>query len=218
MKSSQFLFWAFVVGMALLLYSGVGALPRSNAVQKKAEADVQGIPLQSIYSTNGQEGLRSVTDSFILQKDGTKKYAEPYGHFLAEIHQDLRSGASNVFLVRGKDITAAVQATWLASVGGRSAEVPVSPEDGSERTPSWLVVYFGIQGSEPPGWLIKSVERRGETVKLNYMKRLAETKDKHHYLAWVPVGELAPGPCTLELFDAEKMQVTLLRRVTVQNK
>jgi hypothetical protein len=77
-------------------------------------------------------------------------------------------------------------------------------------------VVLGAAGSDPPAWLVDSVERKGDVVRLGYRKREAKSKDRHPYLFWAPLGELEPGSYALELFDAEKKEVTFLRRVTVR--
>src|SRR5438093_829686 len=74
--------------------------------------EVRKIPLAEIYSTNGQKGIKEASAGFRLGKEGTKNYIEPYGATLAEIEHQYQGGASNAFLVRGRDITAAVGATW----------------------------------------------------------------------------------------------------------
>jgi hypothetical protein len=169
--------------------------------------EVRKIPLGSIYSTNGQEGLKAVRLGL----------EEPYGHDLQEIVREFRSGASNIVLVRGKDIAAALKATRWAFTANRPADVPVDPEDGSKRAPLWLVAFFGAAGSDPPAWLVQSIEVRGRLVRVVFVKpkRLISTRDSHLYFIWVPLGKPEVGTYTLELFDAEKREVTLLRRVTV---
>lgn len=185
---------------------------------KEAPPDQPGqIPLHAIYSTNGQDGLRPMNPGFLLEEDGTRKYVEPYGLFLDEMHSQFRAGGPNVLLVRGKDITAAVRATWLAHLGSRPFDRPVDPEDGTEGAPLWLGVYFGTTGSEPPAWLVEGARREESAIRLSYVKPQwpRRTKDLHQYFAWVPLGRLEAGDYALELFDAAKRQVTLLRRVSV---
>lgn len=126
-------------------------------------------------------------------------------------------GASNLFLVRGKDIAAAIKATRGVFIGGRSADVPGDPEDGSKAETLWLVAYLGTAGSEPPAWLVKSALVRGQTVQISIStpERTSGTSDIHQYFVWVPLGELRKEMCTLELLNAEKGQLILSRNVNV---
>jgi hypothetical protein len=192
---------------AILFLAAVGCdEPRGNESHPKPEA-VRVIPLKDIYSTNRQKGLQRVS----------KGEDEPYARELLELRRGLRTGASNVLLVRGKDFRTAVKASWLAFTGGRTAVRPVVPDEGSKGAPLWLVGYLGISGSSPPDLLVQSAERKGNTIRLSYFrpKDGADSRDLHHYLVWVPLGELKAGSYTLELFDANKKEVTLLRRVGV---
>src|SRR4051812_25370987 len=76
---------------------------------------VRTIPLESVYSTSQQPGLKQVTHAKI--KDGDRMvYLEPYGNYLDKIRGEINSGLTNVFLVRGQDINEAVQAASSAMV------------------------------------------------------------------------------------------------------
>lgn len=182
---------------------------------ERLRAPAQKIELAWIYSTNGQKGLRPVTSSSFRLADGTREYAQTYGLDLANIRKDFHGGGPNAFLVRADDFTNAVRATSLACLGSRSLGVPIGPDDNSEHTHFWLVAHFGTTGSDPPAWLIQSAQRRGNALRLTYVGGQPETKDMHHYFAWVPLGWVEPGTYTLELFDAEKKQATLRRRVEI---
>ncbi len=170
------------------------------------------IPLKSIYSTNGQEGLIPVKRR---EKDPSKAHLEA-------IRQEVRGGASNILLVNGDDIVQAVNATRWAFTGGRSLEVPVRPEPGDGPKPAsfWMVAFLGIDGSTPPAWLVRSAERKGQNIRLSVIKpkRNSSTKDERHYFVWVPLGKLEAGRYTLELFDTETKELTLMRRVIVAAK
>src|SRR5262249_44939678 len=160
--------------------------------------------------TNGQKGPRRMTADFFLGEGGSEKYIEPYGLFLQQIRREFRGGASNVILVRGKDITQAVKAAALAFVRGRSANGPVNPEGETKPPEIWLVAYFGTAASDRPAWLVDSVERKGKIIRVAYRLCSAEGKDIHLYFLWVPLGELERATYTLELFDADRKEVTLL--------
>jgi hypothetical protein len=125
-----------------------------------------------------------------------------------------------VFLVRGKDINEAVRAASSAMVGFSGGGYPVAPKEGEWPPPTesrqlWLVAYLG---SGPSGTNaaapIQSVEREGKAIRLAYRYRGNEHKDMMPYIFWVPLGEMEKGTYTLELFDTDKKELTLLRRVT----
>src|SRR5712692_3131813 len=76
------------------------------------------IPLKSIYSTSGQEGLKHVKE----------RIEEPYGKDLEEIYRKTQGmGASNIFLARGQDIAEVVNATLRVFTGILPADVPAEP-------------------------------------------------------------------------------------------
>src|SRR5207245_1851145 len=142
------------------------------------------IPLREIYCTSTQEGLKRLTRAFSLAEDGSKNYVEAYGRYLGEIHSQYRAGGPNIALVRGKDLNAAVRATWLALLGSRSLTRPVLPDDGSKNSQFWLVVHLGTGSSTPPAWLIKSVRQDGRAFRVIFTepKRRNSTDDIEHYL------------------------------------
>ncbi len=178
---------------------------------------VREIPLESIYSTSGQKNLKKADSGFVHRPDGSKQYAESYGVLLANFLAEFRGGPSNVFLVRAKDIRQAIRGTFLAFIGSRSAEKPVGPEEDPPPPPSdiWMVAYLGTSGSHPLAWEVRAVEQKGARVRLSYAKGQPETNDLHRYFVWVPLGKQQTAIYTLEFFDVEKKQVTLMRRVTL---
>lgn len=207
----------FTVIVVTLLLATLGAWSFARSARPSAGSDgkqkeatqVRKIPLKSIYSTNGQEGPISVRGG----------RGEPYDRFLAEMYRKTYGmGASNVFLVRADDLAAAIRATYFVFLGGRPVDRPTDPDDQLKHTKIWLAIYFGVTGSEPPGWLVKSVEQNGKTIRVTYVQQQPETKDLHQYFVWVPLGVLEGGTYALELFDGEKKEITLLRRVVVPGK
>src|SRR5207249_2059004 len=96
-----------------------------------------------------------------------------------------------------------------------SADSAALPHTQFKPSGYWLVVYFGITGSEPPAWLVESAEQSGKTIRLNFKpaKRDVTTEDLHQYFVWVPVGQLDAGTYTLELVDTSVGQMTMMRRV-----
>ncbi|MCI0378339.1 MAG: hypothetical protein L0215_12090 [Gemmataceae bacterium] len=165
------------------------------------------IPIQMVFSTNGQDGLQPPLTGFD---------ASAAAYFSKLMQRPL--GASNVFLVRANNIESALRATFFVSHAGQSADTIATPDDDKKHEGVWLVAYLGVQGSDPPGWLIHSVEQRGNTIRFSYLKRVALTRDIHCYYFWVSIGELNPGDYVLELFDAEKKCSTLTRLVHVNRQ
>jgi hypothetical protein len=171
---------------------------------------VRMIPLETCYATLGVGGCQFITDG-----GGT-----PYAFDLGELIHNHRAGASNVALVRGKDIVDAVQATRRIFAAGRRADTPVAPNPSdtkAEPLSLWLVAYFGMGPSTPGFGRVQAVEVRGQTICVMYTRAqaLKATADVCHYYVWVPLGSFKAGTYALELFDADRKEVTLLRRVTI---
>lgn len=194
-----------VVAASILLgLAGCQGRPAGKVPEPEPEG-AKIIPLKSIYSTNGQEGLKMV-------RGGD---TEGYHHHLNLLRRECRSGASNVFLVRGDDFATAVKSTWQVFRCGCSADVPKGPSDDQGQRSLWLVAFLGIDGSSPPAWLLKGAVQKGNVIRLSVAQpeRLAVSADLYHYFVWVPLGKLEASTYTLELFNAEQGEVTLVRRV-----
>src|SRR5262245_48083720 len=202
----QFLFCG---GMLALVVAGAAISSQPPAGTEEA---TKTIPLESCYATFGGSGCQ-----FIL-RGGDR----PHAADLEELLRNNRAGASNLALVRGKDIAQAVRATrWTFSAGQR-AEAPALPNpdrDESEGLPLWLAVYFGTGSSEPGFGRVHAAEIRGKTVRVTYSRAKSHkvTADVVHFYLWVPLGRPEAGSYALELFDAVRNEVTLMRRVTVAN-
>ncbi len=175
---------------------------------------LRAIPLESCYATPGvRGGCKLITDGG----------REPHGFDLSELYRENLArggGAMNVALVRGGDIAAAVKATRRAFAADWQTDttVPASPNDGKGGPPLWLVAYFGCGSSHPGyGW-VQAVEVRGQVVRVAYApesKDRAATQDTVFFYLWAPLGRAGAGTYALELFDADKKEVTLLRHVAV---
>lgn len=164
------------------------------------------IPLAKIYTTSGPKGTQRL-------EPGEKKTVEKRLRTLLE--RNPGNGASNVFLVTGDDISTALSGTLKVFVGGQPADVPADDSEGKERK-YWVVAYFGYGAAR---WMIQAVTREGETFRVSFVKRKPlEASSVEQYFAWVPVGQLEPGLYDLELFDAENKEITLIRKVRVNNK
>ncbi len=170
------------------------------------------IPLAAIYTTSGQEGTKPLNRSAHRRPDGSLEFVEPYGAALNQIYVELNSGLSNVFLVRARDINEAVSATACPT-----DVVHSEPEDQVRPSAIWLVAYFGTTGSPPGGWSVQSVVMKRKTIRVNFLERASKLKNLQPYFVWVPLDKLQPNSTyTLELFDVDRGDVTLSRRVRLQ--
>lgn len=166
------------------------------------------VPLESCYATFGGSGCT------IVRGGDT----DPYGPALQRVLSQAPGGASNLVLVRGGDIAAALRATRVAFTGGISADAPAPPDPSVKGAPRrlWLVAYLGT-GSSSGVFRVHAVAARGQTVRLTYSRLRPSplVADAHPYLIWVPLGEANPAAYSLELYDADRREVMLLRRVVV---
>jgi hypothetical protein len=76
---------------------------------------------------------------------------------------------------------------------------------------AWMVVYWGVGGSEPPRWTIHSVERSEKRIRLYYREEGGNTDDIHSYYAWIPLGNLSVGKYELEMWSQKTGDKTLTR-------
>jgi hypothetical protein len=167
------------------------------------------IPIESIFSTATQKGTQRV--------DHGQGY-EGFRFELRELYRrSSRIGASNVFLVRGNEIGAAVKATLRVFDAGVSADQPVSPNLQRTSEQIWCVAFFGLAGSSPAAWQVRSVELRGKELRVVYRDHLDEagTDDVHAYSVWIPLGQIAAGTYSLQLFDETRQHISLARAVVV---
>jgi hypothetical protein len=192
---------------------GVASAPGQQPPKTDPPAEkVRTIPLESCYATEGVSGCPHL-----------KRVGEPYSFDLNELIRNNRTGASNVALVGGKDIAGAVKATRWTFAASHRADVPVRPNSSdakAEPLPLWLVAYFGMGPSNPGFGRVQAAEVRGRTVRVVYSRAPSNTAtdDDVHYYVWVPLGQAQAGIYTLELFDADRKDVTLLRRVAVAER
>lgn len=211
------LFAALVAGSTVLD-------PQSLPAQETEKIEVRKISLGSVVCTTGQQGLTKISNAFSMEPDGIKETA---ASILKDIYTQCNSGASNVILVRGHNLLQALGSTRQILCGsGTAAEVGQHHSFNAEKV--WLVVYLGINGSEPPRWLVDAVEVSGKVVRFTYKKWPPPKlkKGEHHVVStgpcqfffWAPIGSLEPGDYSVQLFDADKNLVTLSRLVTVPQK
>lgn len=207
-RNVQVLKWLLSAAVFLPLMSG-GTRPVVAQGAKKVET--KEVPLESIYYTFPQKGLKALNKRDVDEK---------YHLVMQEIYNTaVRMGASSVFLARGDNTSEAVKGAWWVFRMNNSAEEPSPLHSSSKSDQFWLVAYLGSAGSHGE-WLLKSARIGEETIRLVYcqVKGGAVRDDRHPYIAWVPLGKLEPGSYALELFDADEKQVTLRRRVAIPQR
>lgn len=193
---------AFAVGVA-------GWVDHSLAQVKALAPPVVQLPLDSMYTTSEQEGVKRLT----FTRGTPAEKAE-----LTLRKQATSFGLSSVFLVRGRDIGDAVRATEKAFTLGFGAETPIDPDQGRREEGVWLVAYFGVTASSPPQWVVRGVERAGTRFRVRVGRPNREngaSADLFPYFAWVPVGPLSAGAYTLEIIDAAGGDILVGRVVRV---
>ncbi len=174
------------------------------------------IPLSEIVTTSPQKGLQQVRDA--LQQENAALKSEATDGYLRQI-QSISNGSSNAFLVDAINTSDSIAASLSILVGWRSANTPApvnttKPKRGSH----WLVAYLGSGPSTPTWWNVESVSATKSTVTLTYKrsKPSPATADVHPYFYWVPLGKLDPGPYEVQLLDADRGVISLMRRVEVE--
>jgi hypothetical protein len=103
------------------------------------------------------------------------------------------------------------------------ADAPVLPNPSDTQTgplPLWMVAYFGMGPSDPGFGRVHAAEIRGRTVRVTYSRAHAKrvSTDVQHYYFWAPLGKADAATYALELFDADRNEVTLMRRVVVSGQ
>jgi hypothetical protein len=184
-----------------LLFCGwvasVSAKPGKESTTKRT------VELSSIFSSADQQGLKPIKAN----------PTDPWATALRQLFENWSdNGVSNVFLVRGKDITAALKACRVVLTTGRGADVAWGPDDRETHKDFWLFAYVGIFRTERK---LHSVKQVGNNIRLTYSKPDSDAMGARRFFYWVPLGQLPTGSYTLELFDADQKVVTLMRRVKV---
>jgi hypothetical protein len=151
------------------------------------------VPLETIYTTGGQKGLRALPDPYSFPR-----------------------GPSNMFLVRGEDVDDAIAATTSILAAGEPVVSAVGT-GGVRSNKIWLAAYFGTAGSGSP-WIVTSLEIQDRRICLHYRQLDGTSNDLHQYLIWAPLGQLPAATYTLELVDDDRDTVTLSRRVLIPGR
>jgi hypothetical protein len=192
-----------VLALLLWLTSSIGGAPTSNA--QKAEVKV--IPLESVYCTIPQKGLRHLKLEYRLDAKKRKMYLQPYGQSLNTLVNEKKLGASEIFFVRGRDI-----ADSISRSVGRYPAPSSTPKDGDATEHYWLVAYLGIDHKHNPKCALRSIAVEGNKVIVDYTGECARSSDGIScvYIALVP--ELTGESVIAELrHDGEKVLVTRQR-------
>ena len=185
----------------------------------KADAKPVSIPKEQIYTTSSEDGFKKQLLALFRSKDDTPVF--PYSYDLKVIMQDSHGmGASNIFLVRGDDITQAVAGTRSVFATAESADHPPARDGRGRKVKSekmWLVVYLGCRQSRPPVWQFESVKFHDQTIEFRYKSPeiLGGSGDGIQYFYWVPMPALKKGTYELKLIDAGKGRPMLIRFVDV---
>jgi hypothetical protein len=188
-------------------WPAVLALLLTAALAASAGEEARKVPPGNVYATTGQKGVKPLSTA----TDGDGKYVEPYGADLEKLRGEA-SGRATVFLVTGKDVSAAIKASR-----GRVTERAVGPPDQLKPAgqPVWLGAYLGTGGSSPPAWKVEGIAVKGKLIRISYRKGAAVTDDVHAYFVWAPLGKLEPGVYALELYDSASEGPTCVRRCKV---
>ncbi len=163
------------------------------------------MPLDTAYATFNQEGLRRLDNS--VDTDG-----------VLQVLSNNQESPQRIVLCVGNDIAAAVQAS---EVSFARADEPVPAISAAANDTLWLAAYLGSDGSLPSAFRLQAIEVTGKNVRVAYERDESPLRsaDLRAYLIWVPLGRVAPGEYTLELFDAVTEDVTRASRwqVTVSD-
>ena len=143
------------------------------------------IPLKSVVSTNGQDGVTQVQDGPYTE---ASKVPALCGLGWAKEFKDLTQDSIVPPPTKDKPFTL-----------GRPADADAQ---------LWAVLWLGSTGSNPPQILIDSVKAGDDGVfEVAYHRapRGIMTKDLHPYVAWIPLGKLPAGKYTLRLMASGKL-------------
>ena len=152
---------------------------------------------EKIFANNGQKSVKKLEGPAAMDD-------------LQKVHGTAKDRKPAVFLVAAKDIGAAVKASRGLAVQRASGD-PVPEVKTDAKGTLWVGAYLGSSGSNPPQFLVESVEVTSKTIRVAYerVKSTEVTADLREYLLWAPLGELKAGDFTLELYEVTSKKVTL---------
>lgn len=203
----------------VLAWMSVSSLSQEPPAKRTDGGAKRTIGRDVVYSTSGQEGLKKQVDALFKLKEKRKVPAFPYSDHLQELLDHSRGmGASNIFLVRGDDITWAIRGSSWVFGAGETADRPSEGDDDKKSKKIWLVAYLGGGWSEPARWNLESVEIQEKRIDFRFKehKPFAATADLVRYFYWVPLDSLKAGTYELRLIDLNLGRPTLARWVEVK--
>jgi len=165
---------------------------------RPAEA-VQNIPLEQVHSFSSQDGISHIEKDYNLQVEVL--------------------GPSTILIVRGETLDEAVWETRAILQKGEPADRLSLASEQGKRESAWLCAYIGMAGSDPPQWVVQSVERKDNTIRFVYGKPVdlfVVTRDRECYCYWIPLGQLDSGTYVLEMWNSDRREWTVRRQVEVK--
>jgi hypothetical protein len=182
------------------------------------EEPEQVIPLNTVVATcHYDQGVLEVPWKLFAGDDN-----------LAQLFSPLKVGPSNLLLVTGSDIEAAVRATRNEYIGGARADVLRLPrlagrgEAEGGRVKLWAFFHFGAAQTGPIEWAVKRVAVRGAQVRVTVTRptpaeRARVLLDHKVYMVWVPLGEPTEKAYTLQAYDETNRVTMMTRHVMIES-
>ena len=171
------------ITLALSLFAVALSLAAASAPKPEARK----IPLDSIYSTSQQKGLKHSDDAPVLDGDFA---GAPAIHAFGWA-KDLKS----------------LKKDSLVPAATSTADKPQSlTKPADAETQLWAVITFGSNGSNPPQFILDSVtvtDKGAIEVAYHQVKGGISTRDLFPYIYWIPLGKTSDKP-TLRLVNAGK--------------
>jgi 2-keto-3-deoxy-6-phosphogluconate aldolase len=137
---------------------------------------------------------------------------------LAKTLLNARSGATNVFVVRGADIEEAIEVTAMITLGLQCLDSQDTYRLSKKELAKnfWLVAYFGA-GTVPCPFQIDEVKKSNGKLSLTYSvpKQLFSTMMSNPHFVWIELGDLTPGRYSLELRQTDGHESSVTRSFKV---
>lgn len=160
-------------------------------------------------------------DIYITQEQASFKVVAP-GHIKVDNEVQvklkticLKSGLSNIFMIRSPDIESAVLTTIYAFEGGVGGDTPIRRNTTATDAPLWVVAYLGLGGSQPAQFKVKSAEVFPDKIRLTYEEKTSLTLDSSPYLIWIRIDKLPAEACYVELYNGTANATIMSRRVKI---
>jgi hypothetical protein len=166
--------------------------PLSPSGLTATDRSVRRFPLDCIYSTSVQKGLKAMErDQRVL-------------NHLSSLRRAPCEPSPYVKLVRANDLAEAM--TWKAEAN-----------DGSIAKPIWLVAYLGFSAANSAAWVLESATLERQTIRLvcHHDDGLEKTRNTQKYYYWMPIGELEAGWYTVAVYDSKAKTLVLSCKANV---